>query len=168
MKGIFLIFLLLFGYVGVNQLSEDQPVNVSLPLDLKDPVSIADQYLNMNEVTHIFELEDLMGVNPMRTAWCASFINAVLDRAGYPTTNSNIARSFVHWGREVVEPRRGDIVVFSRAGGEAWEGHVGFFIEKATLNGRPHYVILGGNQNNNVSYDFYPVDRVVAIRRYIN
>jgi cell wall-associated NlpC family hydrolase len=74
-----------------------------------------------------------------------------------------MARSFLYWG-ESVEPeliQRGDLVVFPR-GNSGWQGHVGFFVEER--NGQ--WVILGGNQNNEVRYDLYSPRRALGIRRY--
>jgi len=74
-----------------------------------------------------------------------------------------IARSFLLWG-EPVEPvniRRGDIVVFPR-GTQGWQGHVGFFVQEQ--NGR--WIILGGNQSNQVRYDLYNPSRALGIRRW--
>jgi hypothetical protein len=63
-------------------------------------------------------------------------------------------------------PEFGDIVVFPR-GNQGWQGHVGFYIETVQVDGIDHYVILGGNQKNKVSYDLYPASKAIAIRRWI-
>ena len=52
-------------------------------------------------------------------------------------------------------------VAVSRIDG-GWLGHVGFFI--AEENGR--WIILGGNQKNEVRYDFYNPSHALGIRRY--
>jgi len=33
-------------------------------------------------------------------------------------------------------------------------------------NGKEYWIILGGNQNNEVRYDFYSPNRALGIRRY--
>lgn len=90
--------------------------------------------------------------------WCSSFVNWVLQTAGYPTTRSAAARSWVRYGK-ACEMQRAAIVVLSRGNNPAF-GHVGF-IDR--FDGS--YVwVLGGNQNNRVSIARYPLSRVVACR----
>ena len=75
-----------------------------------------------------------------------------------------MAKSFLSWGIPV-EPeniKRGDVVIFPR-GNQGWQGHVGFYYGK-TANGK--WVILGGNQANQVRYDLYNPSRAIGIRRY--
>ena len=78
----------------------------------------------------------------------------------YPLT----ARSFLNWGTEVKNPESGDIIVFPR--GQAWQGHVGFYVRTTNIEGEPHYVILGGNQDDKVSLEFYPASKAIGIRRH--
>lgn len=135
-----------------------------------NPAFKAATYLGYTETTHRAELKELTGVDPKRTEWCAAFVNAVLEESGiesnrghaYPLT----ARAYLDWGEKVsksdIEP--GDIVVFPR-GNVSWQGHVGFFIREADINGKRYYYILGGNQNNKVSIALYRADRALGIRR---
>lgn len=55
-------------------------------------------------------------------------------------------------------------MVFAR-GTSTWEGHVGFFVTSKFINGKEYYVVLGGNQSNQIGYDTYPKSRLLGIRR---
>jgi len=132
-------------------------------------VMSAQPYIGLQERVHRNELKELLDVDPVRTEWCAAFVNSVLEIDSIPNLNDQdkypplMARSFLYWG-ESVEPeliQRGDLVVFPR-GNSGWKGHVGFFVEER--NGQ--WVILGGNQNNEVRYDLYSPRRALGIRRY--
>lgn len=87
---------------------------------------------------------------------------------GSESVNENplLARSFLDWGEPVDEPILGDIVVFPR-GNSGWQGHVGFYIMTDTIDDVTYYVILGGNQDNMVTYDSYPAASALSIRRQI-
>ena len=134
-------------------------------------VITAQPYIGLEERIHRQELKELLDVDPVRTEWCAAFVNAVLELDGIPGSDSIsdvplMARSFLKWGNKV-EPadiQRGDIVVFPR-GNQGWQGHVGFFVDKQIVNGKEIWIILGGNQKNEVRYDFYSPNRALGIRR---
>ena len=86
-------------------------------------------------------------VNDDETPWCGTFAAIVMKRAGLPAPLIAVRASQWgrggKWGRELLGPRPGCILVFTRNGG----GHVGFYVgETAT-----HYRVLGGNQSNSVS-----------------
>lgn len=133
-----------------------------------NPVTTAQEYIGLSERQNRSELRELVGVDPVRTEWCAAFVNAILELEGIPgsssvSENPLMARSFLSWGEPVqaVNIRKGDIVVFPR-GREGWQGHVGFFVQEQ--NGQ--WVILGGNQSNQVRYDLYNPSRALGIRRW--
>ena len=133
-----------------------------------NPVTTAQEYIGLQERANRRELRELVGVDPVRTEWCAAFVNAILELEGIPgsgsvSDNPLMARSFLSWGDpvEAVNIRKGDIVVFPR-GREGWKGHVGFFVQEQ--NGA--WVILGGNQSNQVRYDLYAPSRALGIRRW--
>jgi uncharacterized protein (TIGR02594 family) len=89
-------------------------------------------------------------------AWCAAFVSWCLEKAGYQSTRSASARSYLSYGNPVDKPFEGCIVVFER--GEPWQGHVGFFVKE-----EGSYVhCLGGNQGNAVSIAKYPKSRVLG------
>ena len=133
-----------------------------------DSVVTAQPFVGLQERQNRTELRELTGVDPVRIEWCAAFVNAILELDNIPGSSSVsdyplTARSFLSWG-ESIEPediKRGDVVVFPR-GNQGWQGHVGFFVEER--NGQ--WLILGGNQSNEVRYDLYSPSRVLGIRRY--
>lgn len=100
-------------------------------------------------------------INPKTTAWCAAFMNAALGAVGKSGTNSFVARDFLNWGKAVSTPKRGDVVVFQR-GTSKWKGHVGFYVGESA-NG--NLLILGGNQDDQVSIKEFPKGKVLGYRR---
>jgi len=135
-----------------------------------NPVYHAATYLGYTERTHRAELRELTGVDPVRTEWCAAFVNSVLEESeiqsnkdhAYPLT----ARAFLDWGQKISKQdiKPGDIVVFPR-GNQGWQGHVGLYLKSQIINGIEYYLILGGNQNNKVSIVTYRANRALGIRR---
>lgn len=131
------------------------------------------EYIGLDERRDRAELTSLVGVDPVRTEWCAAFVNAMLELDGVPSLNTLAhpypltARGFLSWG-VAVEPesvRRGDIVVFPR-GSVGWQGHVGFYWGTVDRDGVQYYQILGGNQSNRVGIELYRADRALGIRRW--
>ena len=116
-------------------------------------------------------IKDITGVDPVTTEWCAAFVNMILLENDLPTSESVssfplMARSFVTYGQEVTTPEKGDILVFER--GEAgWQGHVGFYVSqtKDVSTGKIWYNVIGGNQNDSVSIQKYPADKLITVRR---
>jgi uncharacterized protein (TIGR02594 family) len=138
-----------------------------------DSVVTAQPYLGLEEREDRSEIRELTGVDPVRVEWCAAFVNAVLELDGIlgsssVSDNPLMARSFVSWGSTVdrSQVRRGDVVVFPR-GNVSWQGHVGFYVETQTHQGRDYWVILGGNQDNTVNYQLFDPRRAIAVRRYV-
>lgn len=141
--------------------------------EITDSVITAQPFVGLSERQDRRELRQLVGVDPVRTEWCAAFVNAVLEIDGIPgsesvSDNPLLARSFLDWGTPVdpVDIRRGDIVVFPR-GNAGWQGHVGFYVETQTVDDREYWVILGGNQSNEVRYDLYPASESLGVRRWV-
>ena len=133
-------------------------------------VVTAQPYIGLQERVHRDELKELLDVDPMRTEWCAAFVNAVLELDGIPGSDSVsdvplMARSFLFWGEHVdpADIQRGDIVVFPR-GNQGWQGHVGFFAGHDLDN---NWVIVGGNQDNTVSYAIYKPTTALGVRRWV-
>jgi uncharacterized protein (TIGR02594 family) len=91
------------------------------------------------------------------TPWCSDFACWCVEGAGFASTNSAAARSWLTWGRPIQKPRRGVVAVLSRG---AKGGHVGFYISGST----DHVTLLGGNQNNRVSLGSYERSRVLGFR----
>jgi uncharacterized protein (TIGR02594 family) len=91
--------------------------------------------------------------------WCSSFVNYCMEMAGYKGTRSAAARSWLKWGKPLIHPKEGCIVVMSR-GSNPTSGHVGFF----TRN-KPAFVeVLGGNQSNKVCTQWFSVAKILAYR----
>ena len=140
---------------------------------VSNSVITAQPYIGLKERQDRKELKELTGVDPVRTEWCAAFVNAVLEIDGIPNLNDQtkypplMARSFLYWGERVERDdiKRGDVVVFPR-GNQGWQGHVGFYVETQMRNGKEYWVILGGNQENQVKYDLYSPRKAIGIRRH--
>lgn len=91
-------------------------------------------------------------------AWCSAFANFCMSEAGYSGTKSLTARSWLKWGHKV-DPQPGAVLIFSR-GNSSWQGHVAFCLEVH----KDHFVVIGGNQSNQVSIARYPRSRLLGAR----
>jgi uncharacterized protein (TIGR02594 family) len=100
----------------------------------------------------------LSGVHD-ETAWCSAFVNDCMDNARIEGTHRANARSWLHWGKELLEPRYGCIVVLSRPPNPL-SGHVAFYIGP----GLNVFELLGGNQHNQVCIASYPRERFLSYR----
>ena len=155
------------GYTIENITTPRKTINIRA----NNPVYLAVQYNGMHERTDRAELKELLDVDPVRTEWCAAFVNAVLEESKIESNNVDhkyplLARSFLDWGqgisKEDIKP--GDIVVFPR-GNQGWQGHVGFYLKTQEIDGVEYYYILGGNQSNKVSIVLYRASKALGIRR---
>ena len=99
------------------------------------------------------------GVRRDETAWCAAFVGSCLERAGFSSTRSLMARSYLEWGSKLAEPVPGAIAILSRGANPAY-GHVGFFV--AQSDGKVW--LLGGNQSDGVNVAGYRQSRVLGYR----
>ena len=99
------------------------------------------------------------------TPWCAVIVNGALVEAGYPSTKSALARSFMDYGEPVdlLEADIGDIVVFPR-GSEPWQGHVEVIDEVIDDD---FFIAIGGNVTDRVKRSKRSFDDVLpnGIRR---
>ena len=131
---------------------------------------IASEYIGLHEYHNRQQLKDLLNIDPVRTEWCAAFINSILELDGIPNLNDInhkyplTARAFLDWGQSVdpIDIQQGDLVIFPR-GKASWQGHVGFYVG-TTEQGR--WLILGGNQDNTVSYKVFNPNKALGIRRW--
>lgn len=105
------------------------------------------------------------------TPWCAAFVCWCLVMAlkygwvGSPSTAKANARSYLKWGISVIDnPQEGDICIFSRGKSKSL-GHVTFFVRYS--EDRKKILCLGGNQGDKVCYAWYPVSRLLDIRRSV-
>lgn len=104
-------------------------------------------------------------------AWCSSFVNWCIEKAGLKGTKSAAAISWAAWGERVTDPREGDIVVIrqkskghDQATGSTSGNHVGFFVRI-----QDHRIyILGGNQSDSVKVSSFGLGSydVIAYRRH--
>jgi uncharacterized protein (TIGR02594 family) len=100
------------------------------------------------------------------TPWCSAFVNWCVEEAGYIGTKSALSMSWLNWGKEINEPVKGCIAIFSRNGG----GHVGFYIDETTVASETFIRILGGNQDQAetdigaVNLKFYPKSKLLGYR----
>lgn len=88
-----------------------------------------------------------MKINDDETPWCGTFMAWLMKECGLtmpliPVRAASWGRAG-KWGRELLGPRLGCILVFTRQGG----GHVGIYIGEDET----HFHVLGGNQSNSVS-----------------
>jgi uncharacterized protein (TIGR02594 family) len=157
---------------GGAYFNSDADASPAKPITVKtgNPAIRAYSYIHYTERTHRAELRELTGVDPVRTEWCAAFVNAVLEESDMQSNNDHkypyTARAFLDWGQKISKQdiKPGDIVVFPR-GNSSWQGHVGFFLRKVDVNDVEYYAILGGNQSNKVSIKLYRASKALGIRR---
>jgi len=126
-------------------------------------ISLADNYVGYSEKRNRNELRKKLNIDPVRTPWCAGFVNYVLESTGYRSTDSLLASSYSNYGKKVTSPSSGDIVLLKRDGGSG--RHVGFFYGYVKENGVKYVVVLGGNQNGTVSIKKYPASIIVGFRK---
>jgi uncharacterized protein (TIGR02594 family) len=135
---------------------------------MQDPTASAVEYLGLHERNDRTKLRELVGVDPVRTEWCAAFVNAILELEGIPSNKDHkyplTARAFLDWGSPInpQDIQRGDLVIFPR-GRQGWQGHVGFYIGRHSSG---NWIILGGNQSNQVRYELYDPKQALGIRRW--
>jgi uncharacterized protein (TIGR02594 family) len=92
--------------------------------------------------------------------WCAIFVNAMLESAGYPGTRSAAARSFEHSQHFVrlEGPALGCIATMWRQSKASGLGHVFFYLGEDDKG----LVALGGNQSDQVLVQYEPRGRVTS------
>lgn len=89
--------------------------------------------------------------------WCGLFVAHCMSVAVPKekiVKNPLGARNWAQYGRRLAKPRVGCILVFSRRGG----GHVGFYAGET----KTAFLVLGGNQSNNVNFKWISKRRLVA------
>lgn len=91
--------------------------------------------------------------------WCSAFVNWVMEGSGYSKTGNALARSWLSYGKELIKPIFGCIVVLKR-GNKAWMGHVGFLLDYT----RDYVTLLGGNQKDRVGINMYYRKNILGFR----
>jgi uncharacterized protein (TIGR02594 family) len=86
--------------------------------------------------------------------YCAIFVNAALEQAGIPGTESAMARSFETSKRFVKldGPCPGCIVTFWRGSRSSGKGHTGFYDSENDT----HVFVLGANQDDDCNVSGFP------------
>ena len=100
-----------------------------------------------NERIELYHSYTNSGKDSEEIPWCSSFVCYCVEMAGFKSTRSKTARSWMKWGERVSKPEEGDIAVFLRGKKKGWQGHVAFYVKTEG----EYIVILGGNQANAVS-----------------
>jgi len=97
------------------------------------------------------------------TSWCGSFVAWCMLQSGvkYDSKKAAAARSWLSFGAPVDEPEIGDLVILWRVSPSDWRGHVGFYDGQTKNN----ILILGANQDNEVSVKSYPKSQLLGYRR---
>lgn len=172
MRAIYTIFIAVI--LSACSYPVNFPSEIAVPKQIRlsndNPAFVAANYLGYAERTHRQELKAFLEVDPVRTEWCAAFVNSVLEESEIPSNRDHkyplTARAFLDWGTKVAKEdiKPGDLVIFPR-GNQGWQGHVGFYLRTIVINDVEYYYILGGNQDNKVSIDLYRLDSALGIRR---
>lgn len=123
-----------------------------------------------------FFISEGESLNPQTTAWCAAFVGACERKAGKKGTGMYNARSYLKYGEEIhfkdshgnidlANAREGDICIFDFEH-DGVHGHVTYFVNIATdEEGNLRIKCLGGNQQDEVKYSYYPADSLIGLRR---
>jgi uncharacterized protein (TIGR02594 family) len=93
--------------------------------------------------------------------WCSSFMCWVFESEGIPSTKSAAAVSWLDWGEALEKPVIGCVVVLRRLSGGPAAAHVGLYVGE--LPGSIE--ILGGNQQNRVCVQPFPLSLVLGYRK---
>lgn len=111
--------------------------------------------------------DELVDVTSDDHPWCAMYVGAKLVQAGYPSSHSGMARSYMRYGTAIDKHddsqwKQGDIAVFWRgSSNDGVTGHVAFL-----LSWDARYVyILGGNQSDEVCIIKEPRAKILAVSR---
>lgn len=88
--------------------------------------------------------------------WCSSFLCAMFEWTGIPSTRSAAAKSWLSWGRVIDKPVQGCVVIFEKMG----KFHVGLYEYE---DPKDTYA-LGGNQSNKVCVMPFETKFVVGYR----
>ena len=93
-------------------------------------------------------------------AWCSAFVNWCFAQVGINGTRSAVGRSWLKWGRSILDPVPGCVAVLKR-GHSPRQGHVGFFVSKDPDG---HIELLGGNQKDSVCIQKFSSSQVLSYR----
>ena len=123
----------------------------------------AQRLVGLEENSDRKELISILGVDPVTVPWCGYFMSYIFDhKTGLE--NPGLARNWLKLGKEVTKPKKGDLVIFSRAG-SSWQGHVGFYVDTYKVGNKTYIAVLGGNQGDSIKYSLYLADNLLGYRR---
>lgn len=113
----------------------------------------------------VLKLAKVAGIDSIyksdETAWCAVAMTAIALQSGKDVPFEGYdrlrAKSFLKFGRPVVTPMFGDVLVFTRTGG----GHVGLYVGEDDAC----YHVAGGNQSNEFNITRIAKNRLTEARR---
>lgn len=110
----------------------------------------------------ILEWADKLGLKSIYTAdeipWCGLFMAWVCHEAGKPVVKGPLAaKNWLNYGTQEWVAMLGDVLVFSRKGGN----HVGQYVAEDDKS----YHVIGGNQADQVSIVRIDKGRCIGIRR---
>lgn len=97
------------------------------------------------------------GIKDDESPWCAGFVGAMFELVGITSSRFEGASSYLKWGKPLLNPCYGCVVVFKRPGGY----HVGFVIGR---NKKGQLIVRGGNQRNMICDVPFDLDRVEGYR----
>lgn len=93
------------------------------------------------------------------TAWCSAGMCWVMEQSGIRSPRSAKARDWQTWGKRLLQPQMGCVVVLTR-GENPNQGHVALW----TGESHERMLLLGGNQGDRWSVQAYPKWRLLAYR----
>lgn len=97
-----------------------------------------------------------LGAREDEVPWCSSFACFCVDKAGFKSTRSAAAISWMDWGRSLHDPQFGCVTVLHRTGGN----HVAFFLDWDD----ERILLFGGNQSDKVCVRDFPVAMLRGFR----
>ncbi len=126
-----------------------------------DEIGVSEKQVDQNSRILEYHMTTTMKAKTDEISWCSSFVNWCFWKNNLQGTKSAAARSWATWGFAVKDPLPGCVAVFWRGTKDGWQGHVGFFFG---LNADKDIIVLGGNQNNQVSIQVYPKNQLLGYR----
>ena len=139
---------------------------------MKDPkwLALARKYVGVREIPGARHAKQILiwwlavanWVRDDETPWCGAFVGGVLKEAGLKVQKGGAsARKWMEFGKPLDAPAVGCIVIFWRGKRLGWKGHVGFVVGQ---DQQGNLMVLGGNQNNQVSIRPFARNRVLGYR----
>lgn len=121
--------------------------------------------LNQPRILALARAAGLPWVQNDEIPWCATFLGGILAECGLKPSGSAAARSYMHWGKDVLESGPlmvplGAILVYARPPNPT-EGHVNF---AAGYTSDGFLMGVGGNQGDKVSIAKFDPRRVISAR----